>query len=92
MVIFRATHVIELNDGQHSTPVALRLVSGAETGVQVYRDVFANEYVVDSLLGCDQWPKHTHALKLEAEQTVPLSWLRSAKVRSCSFLPSYACV
>jgi len=91
MVIFRATHAVELSDGYHRFPVALRLVSDESSGVQVFRDVFANEYVVDGLLGhCEQWPAHTQVSRLSPGQTVPLSWLRSARVRACEMLPVYA--
>jgi hypothetical protein len=78
MTFFRATHVVELAEGNRSVQVALRLVSDPCEGVQVYRDAFANEFIVDPSFGCSVWPTHTaiHALQSDA---VPLSWLRSAK-------------
>jgi hypothetical protein len=91
MNIFRATHVIDLWDGQRTLTVALRLVSDPNSGVQVFRDVFANEYVVDPLLGCSAWPKHAQALPLNG-QPVQLSWLRSAKLSAlCSAQQVLAC-
>ena len=91
MNIFRATHVVELRAADQILTIALRLVSDPHAGVQVFRDVFANEYVVDDLSGCPAWPTGTQVHALQGGP-VPLSWLRSAKPRECcTALPLFAC-
>lgn len=78
MTIFRATHVVELVHEGRGITVALRLVSKASDGIQVYRDVYCHEFVVDPSFGCASWPTHAAVYELTSED-VPLSWLRSGK-------------
>jgi hypothetical protein len=76
--MFRATHVARIQWATGSQTVALRRVTLGDYPVDVFRDVYANEYFSDPITGISEWPCYDIS-PIPEGHSVPWAWLVSPK-------------